>query len=232
MRISLTVVRSIPLTRSMFAWVDQDDYEMVMAISPWHATGAKGIFYATRRCKNTRKNIYMHNFISGAAARTVDHRNRNGLNNCRGNLRTCSVSQNLANRAKYSHGRNCSKYKGVHKANNKWAAAIKNKHIGCYPTEEDAARAYDTRAFEMWGEYAILNFPRGGHGSSDNARHAGVPEGVARVDRLSESEQAQSLQDGQATPSDAEVPGLSVHQGDRELDGQRISGVVAGELRK
>lgn len=59
---------------------------------------------------------------------------------------------------------NCSsKYVGVcfHKRHNKFLASInvngKLIHIGCYVSEEDAALAYNYKAFELFGEYANLN---------------------------------------------------------------------------
>lgn len=59
---------------------------------------------------------------------------------------------------------NTSKYRGVHKHGNKFNAKItKNKNIlrlGAYDTEEDAAKAYDKKAIELFGDKAILNFPK------------------------------------------------------------------------
>lgn len=58
-----------------------------------------------------------------------------------------------------------SKYKGVHfdKSRNKWSAAItimyKVIYLGRFYEEEDAAMAYDRKAFEVYGNLADLNFP-------------------------------------------------------------------------
>jgi hypothetical protein len=57
-----------------------------------------------------------------------------------------------------------SRFKGVgySKTNRNWIARIKfnrkNVHIGCFAREEDAARAYDSKARELFGEFACLNF--------------------------------------------------------------------------
>jgi hypothetical protein len=46
----------------------------------------------------------------------------------------------------------------------KWAAQInlagRSTHLGYFVNEEDAARAYDAAALDVWGEYAYLNFDR------------------------------------------------------------------------
>ncbi len=44
-----------------------------------------------------------------------------------------------------------------------WQASFwfdgKQRHLGYFAEEEDAARAYDVRAYEVHGEYAYQNFP-------------------------------------------------------------------------
>ena len=60
---------------------------------------------------------------------------------------------------------NTSGFRGVYftKRANKWIAAIekdkKKYHLGHYDTPEEAARAYDAKAKELFGEFARLNFP-------------------------------------------------------------------------
>lgn len=106
----------------------------------------------------------MHHFILGLDAWTlVDHKNRDTLDNRRENLRVATTSQNGANQSKRPGG--SSRFKGVcwDKSRGKWKARImlnyKNVHIGRFLVEEDAARAHDVRAREVWGEFAVLNFP-------------------------------------------------------------------------
>ena len=91
----------------------------------------------------------------------IDHKDRNKLNNQVSNLRFVSQSQNLMNRGK---GLNTSsKFKGVcwHKYNKAWRAQIGvNKtsiHLGYYEVEVEAAIVYNTKAVELFGEYACLN---------------------------------------------------------------------------
>ena len=58
-----------------------------------------------------------------------------------------------------------SKYVGVHFASGKkkWIAKINYRYkahsLGEYDVEETAARAYDKKAIELYGEKANLNFP-------------------------------------------------------------------------
>ena len=79
------------------------------------------------------------------------------------NLRDATSLQNQGNRKK-TFG--CSsKYKGViwHKRDQKWYSRVsinyKDKHLGSYDSEEEAARVYDKAAREQFGDYACLNFP-------------------------------------------------------------------------
>lgn len=52
-----------------------------------------------------------------------------------------------------------SKFQGVSKEHrtNKWVARFSNKHVGTFPTEKDAARAYNEAASKRYGKYAKLN---------------------------------------------------------------------------
>ena len=91
----------------------------------------------------------------------IDHKDRNKLNNQISNLRYVSLSQNQMNSGKRLN--TSSKFKGVHwdKSKKTWRAYIgvnKTKlYLGCYENEVEAARVYNTKAVELFGEYACLN---------------------------------------------------------------------------
>ena len=110
----------------------------------------------------------MHRKILGLKkgdGKIVDHINGNSLDNRKANLRICTQSQNMINRIKQKN--NKSGYIGVclYKGNsiNKWRASImqnkKQISIGYFDNKIDAAKARDTKALELYGEYATLNFP-------------------------------------------------------------------------
>jgi hypothetical protein len=153
-------VRRIPLTRGRFALVDAADYYRLVKLN-WYASSNGVTFYACG--KVTGKRIKMHRFIMAAPDHLmVDHIDRNGLNNCRSNLRLCTPAQNCCNTASR---KGTSKYKGVGKGKNekKWRAQINSNkkicHIGCFSEEIDAAKAYDKKARQLHGQFACLNFP-------------------------------------------------------------------------
>ncbi|MBN1818316.1 MAG: HNH endonuclease [Sedimentisphaerales bacterium] len=160
-------VRWIPLTKGCFALVDAGDYRN-LSRHTWHAMGRDGAYYAAR-CKN-KKTILMHREImrlsrgqkgADGKALVVDHIDRNPLNNTRANLRLCTQQQNMCNRPLPPK---TSRYRGVYwnARSRKWHASLQHDgrtfHIGYFLSETDAARAFDTKAKELRGEFACLNF--------------------------------------------------------------------------
>jgi hypothetical protein len=90
----------------------------------------------------------------------IDHINNDPLDNRKCNLRICNRFQNAKNRKSQKHS--SSKYLGVSHFTTKYRAIIftnnKNKHLGYYVNEIDAAKAYDKAAKLYHGEFANLNF--------------------------------------------------------------------------
>ena len=110
----------------------------------------------------------MHRMILGVTDSSlhVDHRDHNGLNNTRSNIRVGTPRQNSYNQRPKRGG--SSQFKGVslNKARSRWVAFIRidgrNTQLGYFQDEEDAARAYDEAARKHHGEFAYLNFPEEG----------------------------------------------------------------------
>lgn len=154
-------MKKIKLTQGKFALVDDSDYEWLNQWK-WYAFKNGTSFYAGRSITKdgARKMILMHRIITNAKKdKMVDHKDHNGLNNQRVNVRECTRSQNMQNQS--SGG--VSKYLGVGwiKGRNKWEASIKSndkrKNLGHFKTEIEAAIIYNIAARKYHGEFANPN---------------------------------------------------------------------------
>ena len=176
----------IGLSQEKVALVDDDMWDWLNQWK-WCANKHKQTFYAQRNeySKGKCRIIYMHREILNVKKGDLtDHINRNGLDNRKCNLRLCTNSQNSQNRRPYK-GKS-SIYKGVYydKQKQKWAAQICRKRIGClylgaYFIEIEAAKAYDAKALELFGEFAYTNFKQGEQNVSSNcSSNVIVPIGI------------------------------------------------------
>lgn len=178
-------MREIPLASRKYpglvALVDDKDYELVSQYN-WHPhiastwnrrlTPGRKAFYArtnTTKEDGRRSGILMHKLITGYDR--TDHKDHNGLNNQRSNLRDVGQRENTANRQKETARRTASRFKGVSCYNSKryphkrkrWVAYIGSQNtgtrrgLGYFATEKEAALAYNRAATEMYGEFACLN---------------------------------------------------------------------------
>ena len=153
-------MKRIPLTQNQFALVDDVDFEE-LSKHKWYASKLHYGGFVAKRHKKGKVLLMSRVIMDAPKDKQVDHRNHDTLLNCRYNLRLCTNAQNHYNQR--SRG-GASKYKGVYfyKPTRKWQGQIKcnykKQHLGYFDTEIEAAKAYDAKAIELFGEFARLNF--------------------------------------------------------------------------
>jgi len=148
----------IPLGDGLFVTIDAADYKEISQYR-WYATRRGSNTYAM--CFKNGRGTYMHRMIAHPRrGYIVDHKDGNGLNNCRDNLRVCTRRQNQANRRSHC---GTSRFVGVYRHKDKWVAEIRSHgryyYVGFFDDEVEAAKARDRKAYELHGEFAYLNFP-------------------------------------------------------------------------
>lgn len=143
------------------AWLMQT-YRWYLWSTPRH----NGIYVVASECEQNPKEIQykrLHQLIMKADGKLVDHINGNPLDNRKQNLRVTTSSGNNKNARKRKNA--LGKYKGVHFSSreNKYKAQIQcdgtKYNLGTFVDELSAAKAYDRKAKELFGEFAKLNFP-------------------------------------------------------------------------
>lgn len=157
-------VAYVSLTKGLEAAIDACDVPLVEPHN-WHArikTGAAT--YAAYRLSTSdgkRVSVLMHRVIAQTPDDLdTDHRDGNGLNNRRSNLRNATKSQNMHNARQRAD--NSSGYKGVcwHKRKGKWEARIRlngrQNHLGYYDTPEAAFEARSKAAHTLHQEFARM----------------------------------------------------------------------------
>lgn len=154
-----------------YAMVDDADYEWLNQWN-WYVQKNDTTCYAVRwdHTSGKPKHIRMHRVILELTDSNIegDHKDHNGLNNQRNNLRATTKTQNRYNSNNKSNS-SC-KFKGVRQTVRKcrgrvykyWQGRIMKDgvsyNLGLFKSAEDAAKAYDAKAVSLFGEYANLNF--------------------------------------------------------------------------
>lgn len=107
--------------------------------------------------RHVKVHLLVYKLHHGDEPEQVDHIDQNRRNNRIENLRPATQTQNQANRSGWSDG-----YKGVYASpNGRFRAIItvdgKQRSIGTFDSDVEAATAYNDAALEAWGEFAHLN---------------------------------------------------------------------------
>jgi hypothetical protein len=160
----MTMASKIPLTQGKLAIIDDADLSLIKRFK-WSCGSTDGK-YASTHDPDTGATILMHRLILGVhrdSVPEVDHRNSDGYDNRRSNLRVATRQQNAFNKRKKQN--TSSKFIGVYwnKINHKWCAQYmqdgKAYYVGSFADETEAAKARDAAIRELRGDFAKLNFP-------------------------------------------------------------------------
>ncbi len=151
--------------QGIFAIVDEEDYQTVARFR-WYINPG-GYVFMHRLEAVGQLSSFMHRLIlKPEKGRIVDHVDGNPLNNTRVNLRICNSHENMRNTRLRTN--NVSGYKGVYQEKGLWISQInkygKTTRIGKHQTKEEAARAYDLKAIELYGDFARTNFSKEDYG--------------------------------------------------------------------
>ena len=155
-----------PLTTGGVCFIDEEDLPLIAGIK-WYAVKDGTNIYAAASVWNPltkkTKTLRMHRIILGVPSGVlIDHRDGNGLNNRKQNLRVATCRTNGFNRRKNTTSR--SRFKGVSPGSRgRWRAYIRSAsgsdlYLGTFPTEEEAAVVWDAAARVEHGEFARTNF--------------------------------------------------------------------------
>ena len=143
------------------ALIDEADYDSIRHWK-WSSCRKRHTFVVYRGVlqDGRQRRIYLSRFITQTApALFVDHKNGDGLDNRRENLRLCRIVENNRNRQRMQ-STNTSGFRGVwyQKQNGNWCASMsvnnRHVHIGSFPTPEEAAAAFREAATKQYGEFA------------------------------------------------------------------------------
>jgi hypothetical protein len=155
----------LDLGKGHVAVIDDQDAELVAGFKWYPMTTKEGKVYAAgwKHLPPGRFFVHLHRLIANAQlGEIIDHIDRDPLNCRRANLRRATRQQNVWNKGP-TRKEGTSKYKGVFlcRRSGRFRARIvldrKRIYLGYFHNEEEAARAYNAKAAELFGEFAYLN---------------------------------------------------------------------------
>lgn len=152
-------VSYIHLNNGGIAVIDTDAIGLVEGLAWRSHPNGSGNVYAS--CRTAGKTKYLHRVVSDAPkGLMIDHKDGDGLNCRKANLRHATNGQNGMNSRSRKAG-----YKGVFKHHDRelWYASLgfngKKIKLPYRKTALEAAMDYDAAAREKFGEFANVNLP-------------------------------------------------------------------------
>lgn len=159
----------VPLTKGYEAIIDTVDAPLVeganwFALVKVRSDGSIRSVYAVRSSKREngkQSAIWMHRVIASTPfGMETDHRDGDGLNNRRSNLRTATIEQNRQNARLRIDNRSGAKGVTWSRKEKKWRATIKankeTKRLGYFSKLEDAAEAYAKASLRLHGDFNLI----------------------------------------------------------------------------
>ncbi len=156
-------MKEIKLTKGFSAQVDDEDYDRINQYK-WYVKKDRNTYYAVRdsRKKGKRRYFSMHREILNNPTGTLtDHKDRNGLNNQRSNIRVCTRLEN--NKNVHLRKDSTTGIKGVcfDKRSKRWCANIgfngRLRWLGYFNTPKDAEKVYDEANIRLFGDFSSPN---------------------------------------------------------------------------
>lgn len=154
---------------NLWTIIDLEDLERVINFPyTWYAKLNKSIgkyyVYTSVYCTETKrcKPIFLHQFIMNAKGKTVDHKNNDGLDNRKENLRVVLDGNNSTNRRSRNKN-NSSGYRNVSwdKKYSKWIVQLqingKRKMLGRFDDVHEAGAFAEKMRSEYYKEFAGKN---------------------------------------------------------------------------
>lgn len=154
----------IDLGRGYVATIDDDDYEIVKHYR-WKAMKTCGLVYAVSHWQvlGEPRHALMHRLILGLSDRKIvtDHKNGNGLDNRRSNLRACSHADNMKNSKLRAHSASGVKgvlYESDGHGKRSWRGSVTSNgkiHRKRFATKEDAEQWVKLMRASLHGEFCL-----------------------------------------------------------------------------
>jgi HNH endonuclease len=156
-------MKEIKVAGNNITMIDDEIYEVAIKYS-WHKLPTGYIVTALPRVNGKRPHLYLHHLVwdfyygKETRCKSIDHKNRIKNDNRIENLQLATKAEQEYNKDNAKHS---SKYRGVCKSGKRWRLRIKhNKETVVdeyYDCEEDAGKAYNVKAIEIFGERAYQN---------------------------------------------------------------------------